>query len=163
MMKQHTSLELIKLSKQTADPRMRLRLLALAHFMEGANRTQVAAMTKVSRRIVNQWVSNYLNLGLAGLESKKSPGRPGRLTDAQQEQLTEMLSQAAKSETGGRLTGQDIKQYVLAEFGVDFHLNHVYKLLRKLGFSWLSSRSRHPKQDPEVIETFKKVPAVNDR
>jgi transposase len=162
-MKQHTSLELVKLSKQTADPRMRLRLLAVAHFRDGANRTQVATMIKVSRRIVNQWVNNYLNLGLAGLESKMSPGRPGRLTDAQQKQLAEMLSQAAKSEAGGRLTGQDIRQYILAEFEVDFHLNHVYKLLKKLGFSWLSSRSRHPKQDPEVIETFKKVRHVNDR
>ena len=58
-MKQHTSLELIRLSKQTADARMRLRLLSLAYFLEGANRTQVAAMTKISRRIVNQWISNY--------------------------------------------------------------------------------------------------------
>lgn len=62
-MKQHTSSELIKLSKQTVDPPMRLRLLAIAHFLDGANRTQIAAMTKVNRRIINLWVSNYLNQG----------------------------------------------------------------------------------------------------
>ncbi len=79
-MKQHTSFELIRLSKQTADARMRLRLLDVAHFLEGANRTQVAAMIMISRRIVNQWISNYLSQGLSGLESKKSSGRPPRLT-----------------------------------------------------------------------------------
>ncbi|WP_369126861.1 helix-turn-helix domain-containing protein [Shewanella litoralis] len=48
---------------------MRLRLLAVAHFLERANRAQVAAITKISRRIVNQWISNYLSQGLSGLES----------------------------------------------------------------------------------------------
>ncbi|WP_418357942.1 IS630 family transposase [Shewanella basaltis] len=157
-MKQHTSFELIRLSKQTADARMRLRLLAVAHFLDGANRTQVAAMTKISRRIVNQWISNYLSQGLSGLESKKSSGRPPRLTDEQAKQLTLMLTEAAKSETGGRLTGQDIQGYILSEFGISFHLNHVYKILRKLGFSWLYSRSKHPKQNVEVMEAFKKFP-----
>jgi transposase len=74
-----------------------------------------------------------------------------------------MLTEAAKSETGGRLTGQDIQGYILSEFGISFHLNHVYKILRKLGFSWLSSRSKHPKQNVEVMEAFKKLPLVNDR
>ena len=162
-MKQHTSFELIWLSKQTADARMRLRLLAVAHFLERANRAQLAAITKISRRIVNQWISNYLSQGLSGLESKKSSGRPPRLTDEQAKQLTMMLTEAAKSEAGGRLTGQDIQRYILSEFGISFHLNHVYKILYKLGFSWLSSRSKHPKQDVEVMEAFKRPPLINDR
>lgn len=162
-MTKYTSSELVKLSKQTADPRMRLRLLAISHFVDGKNRTQIASITKVSRRIINQWVGRYLSHGIAGLASKKSPGRPSRLTDLQTQRLADMLSQEAESEAGGRLTGEDIRQYILTEFGITFHLNHIYKLLSKLGFSWQTSRSRHPKQKPEVIETFKKVPAVNDR
>jgi transposase len=30
------------------------------------------------------------------------------------------------------------------------------RCLRKLGFSHISARPRHPKQDPEAIATFKK-------
>ncbi|GGB74044.1 hypothetical protein GCM10011607_38080 [Shewanella inventionis] len=37
------------------------------------------------------------------------------------------------------------------------------RLGAKLGLSWLSSRSKHPKQDVEVMEAFKKFPLVNDR
>ncbi|WP_369622264.1 helix-turn-helix domain-containing protein [Pseudoalteromonas distincta] len=47
---------------------------------------------------------------------------------------------------GGRLTDEDIVHYINIEFGVHYHLNHVYKILNQLGFSWITSRSEHPKQ-----------------
>ena len=50
---------------------MRLRLLAVSHFKLGENRTEVARAISISRRIVNDWVANYLSYGLHGLESKK--------------------------------------------------------------------------------------------
>ena len=36
-----------------------------------------------------------------------------------------------------------------------YELSNVYRLLRELGFSWITSRSRHPKQDGQVQEAFK--------
>ncbi|WP_435277206.1 helix-turn-helix domain-containing protein [Psychrobium sp. nBUS_13] len=38
----------------------------------------------------------------------------------------------------------------------------MYRLLHQLGFSWITSRSRHPKQSDEVQETFKKIRNGND-
>ncbi|PKF58399.1 winged helix-turn-helix domain-containing protein [Alteromonadales bacterium alter-6D02] len=43
------------------------------------------------------------------------------------------------------------------QFGVDYHLNHVYKLLKKIGFSWITSRSKHPKQSQKAQDEFKKL------
>ncbi|WP_424416711.1 helix-turn-helix domain-containing protein [Oceanisphaera sp.] len=40
---------------------MRLRLLAVSHFVDGKNRTQIAAFLKVSRNSVNNWVKSYRN------------------------------------------------------------------------------------------------------
>ncbi|PAJ75282.1 hypothetical protein CJF42_05840 [Pseudoalteromonas sp. NBT06-2] len=58
------------------------------------------------------------------------------------------------SETGGRLTGESIQSYIKTNFNVNYHRNAIYKLLKSIGFSWITSRSRHPQKSDEVQETF---------
>ncbi|MDP2562013.1 IS630 family transposase [Psychrobium sp. 1_MG-2023] len=149
--------ELIRLSKKEKNANKRIRLLAVAHFLECQNRTHVANTLKVSRRSVNNWVSNYLSQGLSGLEDKPRLGRKAQLSPQQTKQLASYIEHQAKSEVGGRLTGHDIKDYISTQFGVDYHLNHVYKLLKKVGFSWIKSRSKHPKQSQKAQDEFKKI------
>ena len=158
-MKKHNFSELAKTHQCV---RMRNRYLALAHFQEGHSRTDIAKFLKVSRTSVNKWISQYNKLGLDGLIDKKPTGRPNRLSEKQLQKLSNYVSNAAKSETGGRLLGVDIQAYVLAEFGVKYHLSQIYKILTKLGFSWITSRSKHPKQSKEAQEDFKKIPNKND-
>ncbi|MGO4894698.1 helix-turn-helix domain-containing protein [Flavobacterium sp. W21_SRS_FM6] len=74
-LKLDTPQHLLALSKAETNAPERLRLLALSHFLEGKNRTQIALSLKVSRRSVNKWVADYLSDGLASLEAKKAPGR----------------------------------------------------------------------------------------
>jgi len=153
----HSSEELKKLSNKVKDHRMRLRLLAVSHFKSGKNRAEVARMLNISRRIVNNWVANYLSKGLHGLESKKPTGRPSYLTEQQKQTLSLYIKTQSQSEAGGRLTGESIQSYLKDNFDVHYHPNAIYKLLKSLGFSWITSRSRHPKQSDEVQETFKKI------
>ncbi|ASD69772.1 hypothetical protein B1L02_23315 [Pseudoalteromonas piscicida] len=68
-----------------------------------------------------------------------------------------ILKNTVKIDNGGRLTGYRIKQYIEDEFNVSYHPNAIYKLLEKLGFSWITSRSRHPKQSEQVQQDFKKT------
>lgn len=117
---------------------------------------------KVSRTSVNKWVSNFLLHGVAGLDSVRPPGRPAKLGAEQLSQLSEYIDQQSRLAIGGRLQGTDIQTYIEREFGVAYELSNVYRLLRELGFSWITSRSRHPKQDGQVQEAFKKLPAGND-
>jgi transposase len=64
-----------------------------------------------------------------------------------------LLHQLSQSDKVGRLTGEQIKHYITVQFAVNYHLNRIYKLLAKLGFSWITSRSRHPKQSqPAQVE-----------
>jgi hypothetical protein len=42
------------------------------------------------------------------------------------------------------------------QFGLTYHLHSIYKLLHRLGYSYVSSRPEHLKGDPETRETFKK-------
>ncbi|MFT6920773.1 MAG: hypothetical protein ACJA2G_003426 [Cognaticolwellia sp.] len=57
---------------------------------------------------------------------------------------------------GGRLKAQTLVAYITQEFKVDYSIDNIYRLLHQLGFSWITSRSRHPKQSDEVQEAFKK-------
>jgi transposase len=51
----------------------------------------------------------------------------------------------------------DLKRVIAERFGVDFHERYIGTLLKKLGFSHVSARPRHPKQDGPIVEAFKKT------
>ena len=150
------------LSRGQTSPQMKMRLLALSHFQEGKSRTDIAKFLKVSRTSVNKWVSIYLNEGIEGLKEKPRTGRPVFLSVAQQKQLAQFINDKACSDEGGRLIGADIHAYIEKEFNKTYHTDSIYYLLKKMGFSWITSRSKHPKKDKKAQEDFKKIPNKND-
>lgn len=87
---------------------------------------RIARMVKVSRRSVNTWVENYLSLGIEGLNTKKQKGRTSYLSSVQQSELLTYIDQQNKSDTGGRLTGESICQYITIHFDVTYHPNAIY-------------------------------------
>ena len=95
---------------------MKVRFLALAHFKEGSNRTEIAKSLKVSRTSVNRWVKAFLEEGLNGLVHKPGAGRPSYLTNTQKAQLSLFIKQRASTSQGGRLTGVDIGSYITEHF-----------------------------------------------
>lgn len=145
------------LSKQERNAAKRIRLLALAHVQEGMSRARTAIILKVSRASVNKWVAAVLEDGLAGLDAKPPPGRPRSLTPEQRKKLSRYIEFQSQSDNGGRLTGEKIREWIASELGVEYKLSNVYRLLHELGFSWLSSRSKHPKQSEQAQEEFKKT------
>ena len=103
---------LVSLARQEPNARKRQRLLAIAHFKDGANRTEIARMLKVSRTSVNKWVADFLSNGVEGLNYAVSPGRPPSLSLKQLAELKEFVVLSSQSEEGGRLTGTDINLYI---------------------------------------------------
>ncbi|MEZ8472043.1 winged helix-turn-helix domain-containing protein [Vibrio splendidus] len=63
---------------------------------------------------------------------------------------------------GGRLQGSDITQFILDEFDIYYQPSGAYRLLHELNLSWITTRSKHPKQSEEAQESFKKIPNRND-
>lgn len=150
------------LAKREPNGRKRIRFLALAHFQDGLNRAAIARILKVSRASVNKWVANYLNIGLPGLDDKPSPGRPAKLTPLQSQNLADFINKRSRSSKGGRLIAADIQQYIEQHFAVQYKPSNVYRLMHELGFSWITSRSKHPKQSQDAQDSFKKTANGND-
>jgi transposase len=153
----HTEQQLKALSNKVKDHRMRMRLLAVAHFKAGNNKADVARTLNVSRRMVNEWVANYFKGGVSALESKKPSGRPSLLSSQQKAELIDYIEKQSQSASGGRLNGEMLQTYIQHAFSISYHQNSIYKLLKSLNITWTTSSSKHPKQSEEAQENFKKT------
>lgn len=153
----HTAEDFKQLARQASRGQLRTRYLALYHFKRGETRTQIALYLGVARGSVNTWMSNYLPHGLDGLQEKPRPGRAHQLTTVQREQLKEFIQFNAVKLDGGRLIAEDVRRYIRDTLQVDYKLRNVYRIMLALGFSWITSRSKHPKQSQKAQDAFKKL------
>ena len=134
--------EIAQRLKGERNVRMKLKLLAISHFLDGKSRYAIARYLKVSRSSVNRWVCAYLADGVIGLEEKPHCGRPIALNVAQQQQLKNYLDQALKPPHSKPIHGDDIQSYIVDSFGVRYEINSIYRLIKRLGFS-LKQRYLH--------------------
>lgn len=139
-----------KLVSRQKTIQMKMRLLALEHFKQGKSRTQIAKDLQVSRTSINKWIRLFLEEGLEGLQEKPRTGRPAFLTKKQQEQLRKFITTEAELSSGKRLIGSDIHDYIIQNFNKHYHPNSVYSLLKRMGFSYITSHPTHSKQSPQI-------------
>jgi len=57
------------------------------------------------------------------------------LSEKEKQTLSLYIKAQSQPETGGLLTGESIQTYINANFGIDYHPNAIYKLLKSVGFS----------------------------
>ena len=155
-------IELKRRAKFEKSSRTRIRYLAVYLFVEGKSRADIARSLKVTRGSVNKWVTNYLDKGIDALIDAANDGRPPRLSPKQLSQLTEFVEKSHLSDNGGRLQAKDVHKFITDNFNVNYGPSNIYRLLHHLKFSWITSRSRHPKQNEEAQASFKKLPTGND-
>src|ERR1700755_2481373 len=71
----YTASELRGLSRGCADGAQVRRVLAIAMVLDGRSRTEAAELNGMDRQTLRDWVHRYNALGLAGLKSRRAPGR----------------------------------------------------------------------------------------
>jgi transposase len=105
--------------------------------------------------MVNEWVKRFNEEGLDGLKEKPLSGRPRALSPQQLEELKAYVLSHGVKPSGGRLKGTLVITFVEQDFGVSFSLTNIYRVLHRLDFSWITSRSKHPKQSQAAEDEFK--------
>src|SRR5919205_3084989 len=73
------------------EPAQVRRLLAIALVLEGVPRQRGAAQCGMDRQILRDWVHRYNQGGVAGLQSRLSPGRAPLLTSEQKAELRALV------------------------------------------------------------------------
>src|SRR5918912_3185868 len=71
-------------ARQEANRRAALRMLAVANALEGMSRAEAARLAGMERQALRDAVARYNGEGLAGLHDRPKPGRPARLSEAEQ-------------------------------------------------------------------------------
>jgi transposase len=146
----------LPLIKKEQNGRMRTRLLALQNLKEGQKITEICSNLKIARERVYVWAKRFIESGIEGLRDLPGRGRKPWITDEQKAEVAKFIDDKAKSNNGGRVFGEDIVRFVFESFNIKYSLSSAYELIHELGFSWITSRSIHPKADLPSQEMFKK-------
>ena len=141
------------------DARAARRMLALALVLEGSSREDAARAAGMDRQTLRDWVHRYNAEGLAGLRDRPRSGRKPRLTAGQEAELATAVEQGPDPDRDGvvRWRRADLRALIEARFSVRLHERSVGKVLRRLGFTRLSVRPKHPKADEAAQEAFEKA------
>ena len=141
------------------DARAARRMLALALVLEGASREEAARAAGMDRQTLPDWVHRYNAEGLPGLRDRPRSGRRPRLTPEQETELATAVEQGPDPDRDGvvRWRRVDLRALLETRFAVRLHERSVGEVLRRLGFTRLSVRPKHPKADAAAQEAFEKA------
>jgi transposase len=142
----------------------RRRRRAVALLQQGLSLREVARRVQASVSSVAQWRAAWQQGGEAALAPKPVLGAPRKLTAQQCEQLVPLLLKGALAHgfPNELWTLKRIAAVIQVHFGVRYHPAHVWKILRRLGWSCQVPERRPIPRDEQAITHWKryKWPAI---
>jgi transposase len=145
-------------ARHEPDRRAALRMLAIANALEGVSRAEAARLAGMERQALRDAVVRYNEAGIAGLHDRPKPGRPERLSEAEQAALAARVFAEPDPERDGTAawTRADLGRWLEERFGRAFHPSSLSRVLRRLGLSRQKVRPVHPEAGPKAQERFRK-------
>jgi transposase len=155
----YSSADLRRLARKAKDNNQSRRLPSLAAVLDGMNRTDAACIGGMDRQTLRDWAHRFINQGPDGLRDVHAGGVPARLSAAKLSELAAIVEAGPDREKDGvvRWRRVDLQRVVKERFGVEYCERYIGTLLKKIGLSHISARPRHPAQDGEIVEAFKKT------
>lgn len=141
------------------------RVLAAIAFKQGDSTSRLAERHNVSQQTIRNWLSRFEDRPLddAPFDEHRG-GRPRKLTEQEQEQLVAEL-QDSPQEVGFEQQAwfpRLVYHHLQSEYGVEYSLRHIRRLMREAGLSWRTARPRHHEGDPEQATEFQETVKKTD-
>jgi transposase len=155
--------ELRQLARRERDGRVCVRLLMIAHLLDGMAREDAARAVGLGRQAAYDWPPRYNAVGIDGLRDRPRTGRPRKVDAATGEALKARILAGAERARDGVVAfrGVDVQRLLKEEFGVSQSLAATYQVLHRLALSWLAPRPRHPGSDAAAQEAFRQLSDLN--
>jgi len=136
----------------------RRRRRAVELLKRGLTMEEVCHRVGSSISSVSRWHQAVTQGGLNALTAKPVPGRPRKLGDAECRRLLEVLLKGAMAYgyPNELWTLTRIARVIEREFGVDYHPNHVWRLLRRYRWSCQVPEWRAIQRDEQAIAHWKR-------
>jgi transposase len=137
----------------------RRRMEAARLLRQGLGQSQVARALDVHRQSVSRWARELEQTGVRGLRRAKLTGRPPKLGPAQLRGIEQALKRGpeAAGYANGLWTAARVRRLIEEQCGVRYHESHVWRLLRRLGWSCQRPVGKALERDEEAIRYWKKV------
>jgi len=118
---------------------------------------EVAELTGASTSSVSRWKQAVQQGGLDALAAKPHLGKPPKLSDAQRQELVQILARGAGAAgySTDLWTCPRVAEVILRTFGVEYHVDHVWKLLRKLDYTPQKPTRRAREQNSDEVRRFR--------
>ena len=135
------------------------RLQAIDLLRSGFRPVDVARRLGVDRRSVRRWKRAYRLRGKAGLRARPNTGRPSSLDARQRRRLERVLLK------GARAIGFDtdlwtcprIAVMIRRTFNIGYHVDHISRLMRSLGWTPQRPERRATERDEEGIQGWRRL------
>jgi transposase len=160
---EHDASALRRLAARSREADAARRMLAIALVLEGSSRAAAATACGMDRQTLRDWVLRYNAEGIAGLSDRVAGRGPHhRLRPEHEAALRDLVRQGPSLEAHGvvRWRRADLVAVMRQRFGVAVDVRTMGRALRRLGFSRISVRPRHPKADAEAQAAHKKTSLV---
>jgi transposase len=154
----YTPADLRRLARRERERRAAMRMLALAHALEGMTRAGAARLAGMGRQALRDAVVRHNAEGLAGLRDRPRPGRPPRLAEGEQATLRAVVLRGPDPacEGGGDWTLPVLCRWMRDRVGKATHPDSLSRVVRRLGLSRQTTRPLHPQADAAAQAAFKK-------
>jgi transposase len=140
----------------TQDELERRRHRAIEMLDEGKTTSEIAARLDVDPRSVRRWRTMYRRRGEVGIRAKPVPGRPPKLTKQQRNGLRRRLLKGARANgfPTDLWTCRRVAELIERCYGVEYHVDHIGRLLAALGFSCQKPTKRAHERDESAIQQW---------
>jgi len=143
--------------RQKGQQKFGVRLRSMIFLQEGKTFEETSCLVRKTIKTLRLWFGRYRSGGIDSLLCLSSGrGRKDRLSKKAQEELLTLIDKRQHHRQEGRLRSADIQALIKEMYGVDYTLSGIYNLAHRIGLSWITSRSVHPRVDLVAQESFKK-------
>jgi len=114
------------------------RILSLLALSTGQRIVDICNILQINKETIRQIIYRFLSEGIRGLCSKRSPGRPAKLTKTQRRQLSEWIKQGPEASgfMGACWRSPMLQTLIHEKFGVYYNVHYLSELLKNMGFSY---------------------------
>ena len=150
----HTTKQLEKVlyhAENRGDLRTCKRIMAILAVLDGVIYTQIVSILKICEESIRLWVNAFLLSGVEGLESRKPPGKPSKLTKTQRKKLDKIITEGPAKAGFHRACWRCpmIQSLIYERFGVFYSVHYISQLLKNMGFSYQKAKFVADHKDPE--------------
>lgn len=131
------------------------RELMIKLYKEGKKQEVIASILGTSQQKVSFWVKRYNKT--RSLENQLRSGRPSNFSE---EKLSLIKSKIVRKVVSKNMkysscTSKELRNIISKEIKKPISLRHARRILHKVGFSLITPRSQHTKNDPEKVKKFR--------